>query len=610
MFKNAVKLLPYLRPFRVDIAIIVVTGFLLAVLAMIPPLLVGILTNAFQQKNILELYPEAVKYLTYFAEEQALRAFFADHFLVVRTIAFALPVTFLIFGSVRYYNYYKARYISEVVANELRYSLLDKMISLNTRFFTQIKSGSGALLSRSLNDTIIIQMGMNQYVDLLREPVVALVTIASMFAVNFRLTLACVVVLPFISFVIRKVSRALRALSNTSQDNLDLITKSLKEAVDGIRVIHAYNLETFVRTKFRHKIDNYNVIRKKVSKRMEIASPINEFIVSLLVAGMCIFVGRLIFSGQSNLGEFFAFLALAAGLDKPIKKIQQAIVGSQQTDVSIKRVFEVIDNTDNVKELPASQQQKFPSQWDIIEFKDVNFHYNNMPVLKNINLKVRRGESVAIVGESGSGKSTLVNMLERFIDPVGGQILIGNVDIQKLSLKELRDEIAYVSQDTFLFDETIEENIRFGDTTRSYEQMVEATQKANAIKFIERLPNNFASLTGERGSNFSGGEKQRISIARAIYKDAPILILDEATSALDSSSEAEVQKGIASLLKNRTAFIIAHRLATVQSADRIIVMDAGQIVEQGTHAELLQLNKVYAQYFRLQELSSTAKVLL
>lgn len=610
MLTNARKLLPFLRPFKWDIVVIMITGLVLAVISAVPSLLIGILTNAFQQKNMLELYPQLLEYGLRFTDEATLRAFFADHFLIVRITAIAFPITYLVFGLIRYYNYYKSRYMSEVVANELRYTLLDRMISLNTRFFAQIKSGSGALLSRSLNDTIIIQQGMNQYVDLIREPVVAVVIVTSMFIVNYRLTFACIIVVPIISFVIRNVSKALRNLTATSQENLDLITKSLKETVDGIRVVHAYNLETFVRTKFRHKIDHYNVIRKKVAKRMEISSPINEFVVALLVAGMCIFVGRLIFRGQSNLGEFFTFVALAANLDKPIKKIQQAFVGSQQTDVSIARVFEIIDNTDSVSELPVAQQQSLPVTWDTIEFKDVSFQYENISVLKNINLKVKRGESIAIVGESGSGKSTLVNLLERFIDPVQGQILIGNVDIQKLSLKQLRNEIAYVSQDTFLFDETVEENIRFGDTTRTYDQMLEAAQKANASKFIEKLPHSFKSFTGERGSNFSGGEKQRISIARAIYKDAPILILDEATSALDSASEVEVQKGIASLLQNRTAFIIAHRLSTVQSADRILVMDAGQIVEQGTHDELLKLNRVYAQYFRLQELSSTAKELL
>lgn len=589
---------------------IVISGLLLAIISAVPPILIGVLTNAFQQKNMLELYPKLLTYGLQFADEAALRAFFSDHFLIVRITALALPVTFLILGIIRYLNYYKSRYMSEVVANELRYSLLDRMIALNTRFFTQIKSGSGALLSRSLNDTIIIQMGMNQYMDLIREPLVAAIIVTSMFVVNYRLTLACILVLPVISLVIRKVSKALRALTNTSQENLDLITKSLKEAVDGIRVVHAYNLETFVRTKFRHKIDHYNTIRKKVAKRMEISSPINEFIVSILVAGMCIFVGRMIFRGHSNLGEFFTFVGFAAGLDKPIKKIQQAIVGIQQTDISIERVFEIIDNTDAVKEVPVEEQQQLPNTWDYIEFKNVSFQYGAAPVLKGINLKVRRGESIAIVGESGSGKSTLVNLLERFIDPNEGQILIGGTDIGKMSLKQLRNEIAYVSQDTFLFDETVEENIRFGDTTRSYEQMVEAARKANALKFIEKLPNNFLSNTGERGSNFSGGEKQRISIARAIYKDAPILILDEATSALDSTSEAEVQKGISSLLQNRTAFIIAHRLATVQSVDRILVMDAGRIVEQGTHEELLTLNGVYAQYFRMQELSSSTKALL
>ncbi|MCC6138252.1 MAG: ABC transporter ATP-binding protein, partial [Bdellovibrionaceae bacterium] len=462
----------------------------------------------------------------------------------------------------------------------------------------------GGLLSRTLNDTLIIQQGLNQYIDLLREPFIALISLGFMFAVNYKLTLVCLIFAPIVAFVIRKVSKTLRSLTSSSQESLDSITKSLKETIDGVRIIHAYNLEDYVRSQFRVKIDRFNWIRKKVAKRYESTRPINEFLASIVIGGLCLFVGEMALRGEADLTTFTMFIALAANLEKPIKKIQQSIIGSQQTEVSIARVFEIIENTDVVKELPAAEQKPFPKNWSTIQFKNINFSYKDQPVLKNLNLTIKRGESIALVGESGAGKSTLVNLFERFIDPTSGGIFIDDVNTQEISLKNLRNQIAYVSQDTFLFDETVEENIRLGENKKPHELVVEAAQKANALKFIERLPLGFKSFTGERGANFSGGEKQRLSIARAIFKDADILILDEATSALDSGSEAEVQKGIASLLKNRTSLIIAHRLSTIQSSDRIIVMDKGEIVEQGTHEELLKLDKMYTRYHRLQEMNS------
>jgi ATP-binding cassette, subfamily B, bacterial MsbA len=605
MFKNAVKLLPFVLPHKWNIVFILFSGLLLGVVASAPAMLIGLLANSLEQKNLLEqLHPLALSLAQNIIGVENLMYFATNYNLQLKVVAFGFPTIYLIFGSIRYLNYYRSRYLSEVIANELRYTLLDKLVALNARFFSNVKSGSGGLLSRALNDTLIIQQGLNQYMDLLREPFIALISFSSMLLLNYKLTLVCLIFAPIISMVIRVVSRKLRNLTNTSQDSLDLITKSLKEAVDGMRVIHAYNLEDYVRGRFRERIDSYNAIRKKVAKRMEVASPINEFLAAIVLGGLCLFVGEMTRRGEADLTTFLMFIAFAANLEKPIKKIQQAIVGSQQTEVCIARVFDIIENSEIVQELPESEQTPFPKNWSTIEFRDVKFNYGDASVLHGINLTVKRGESIAIVGESGSGKSTLVNLLERFIDPTSGSILIDNINIQNISLKKMRDEIAYVSQDTFLFDETIEENIRFGNAEKSHEKLIEAAQKANALKFIEKIPTAFSSRTGERGSNFSGGEKQRLSIARAIFKDAPILILDEATSALDSASEAEVQKGISSLIQNRTSFIIAHRLSTVQAASRILVMDNGQIVEQGSHDELLRLNKIYAQYYKLQEMSS------
>ncbi|MBY0385329.1 ABC transporter ATP-binding protein/permease [bacterium] len=606
MLKNIIKLGQFIRPFRWEIVFIFISGFVLGIVAAFPTILIGLLTNALEQKDLSQKLPKS---MLLFVQNQLgveeVQSFILNHELQLKVAAIGFPIVFLILGSVRFINQYRARYLAEKVSNELRYELLNRLMLLNYRFFSNLQSGSGSLLSRTLNDTMIIQQGLNLYMDLVREPFIAVISLAAMFWLNTKLTLICLIFSPLVGFVIQRVSQRLRRLSGESQDNLDLLTKIFKESVEGIRVIQSYNLENYVRTRFRQKVSHYNAVRKKVSKRMEIASPINEFLVSFVVGGLCLYVGRLILKGQSDLSSFLMFISLAANLEKPIKKIQQAIVGIQQTEVSIQRVFQIIDSQETVIEKTIEQQKEFPINWKTIEFRDVGFQYNgDQKVLHKINLTVQRGQTIAFVGGSGGGKSTLVNLLERFFDPTEGSILIDGVDIRDLSLKRLRDEIAYVSQDTFIFDETIEENIRCGDQQKSEETLIEAATKANAIKFINENPLGFAARAGERGNNFSGGQKQRLSIARALFKNAPILILDEATSALDSASETEVQKGILSLVKNRTSFIVAHRLSTIQNADQIFVVEAGKIVEHGTHDELIKANSHYTRYYNLQLLSN------
>jgi ATP-binding cassette, subfamily B, bacterial MsbA len=605
MFKNAAKLANFIRPFKWEVVFIFFSGLLLGLVSVFPTIVIGLLTNALEQKDLSKKLPNFfLNFLHQIFDPQSIEIFMRDHSVQLKVAAIGLPAVYLVVGFVRYVNYYRSRYFTEVVSNELRYSLLDRIVSLNQSFFTNLQDGSGSLLSRTLNDTIVIQQGLNLYIDLIREPFIALFSLGAMFWINVKLTLICLIFSPLVAFVIRQVSVRLRKLSSESLLNLDGITKSFKETVDGIRVIHAYNLEDYSRRRFREKINQYNSIRKKISKRVEVSSPINEFLASIAIGALCLYIGKLTFRGQADMSSFLMFIALAANLEKPLKKIQQAFVGIQQTEVSIERVFQIIDSLEVVPESSALEQKKFPTQWQTIEFKNVSFAYGEKQVLKNIHLKVNRGQTIALVGESGGGKSTMVSLLERFFDPTQGEILIDGIDIRDFSLKRLRDEIAYVSQDTFIFDETIEENIRCGNNTKSHELLVEACRQANALNFIEENKLGFKARTGEGGIRLSGGQKQRLSIARALFKDAPILILDEATSALDAASEAEVQKGVASLLKNRTSFVVAHRLSTIQSADLILVLEQGRIVEQGTHQDLLKNNQYYAKYYNLQKMMS------
>jgi ATP-binding cassette, subfamily B, bacterial MsbA len=608
MFKNAVKLMQFIRPFKGEVIFVFISGFVLGIVSSFPTVLIGIVTNSLEKKSLVTKLPVSfLKFLENQFGRDLITRLAVDYDFQLLIGAIGFPVVFLILGIARYVNQYRARFLAEKISNEMRFELLNRLVTLNHQFFLNLHAGSGSLLSRTLNDTLVIQQGLNLYTDLIREPFIAIISLALMLWVDWKLTTICLVFAPIVVFVTQSVSRRLRKLSGESQENLDMLTKIFKESIDGMRVIHAYNLEDYVRFRFRHKVNQYNSVRKKVSKRMEVSSPINEFLVSFVVGGICLYVGRKILRGESDLSSFFMFIALAANLIKPIKKIEQAIVGIQQTEVSIQRVMQIIESQEVITERPSHLLRDFPSNWNTIEFKNVAFNYGEKRILQDINLTVRRGQTIALVGESGGGKSTMVNLLERFFDPTEGAILIDGVDIREFSLKRLRDEIAYVSQDTFIFDETIEENIRFSNQSKSHEKLVEAAQKANALPFIQDKPEGFNARTGERGAQLSGGQKQRLSIARALFKDAPILILDEATSALDSASEAEVQKGISSLLMNRTSFVVAHRLSTIQSADIIVVLEKGKIVEMGKHSDLIKIDNYYARYYKLQEISSQAQ---
>lgn len=599
MIKGYLRLWPFVRPYKKSFISIIILALALAVMTPQIAALAMLLIDTLNSLDFLNApqYEKVIEFFSGIFGEQAVREFFSDRSRILKTVGLAFPIYYLIFGTLRYFYYFTVRYLEERVTNEIRYQIMDRLMRLSPSFYMQNTSGSGGLLSRTLNDTMTIQSGLQFYTDLLREPIIALALIVQMFRVNWKISLFCIVFLPLFSLLIRKMTKALKSLSNRGMNALEGVTRNLKEGLDGMRVIQSFNLENHMRQRFRESIDNYNYIRRKTIKRMELTSPLNEFMASLLMGSLAVWVGYMITDGQMQLSEFIGFIALAGALNQPMKKVQQALVQIIPTRVAIERVLEVIESTQSVKE--PIVPQSIPN-WKTIEFRNVSFSYGGEKVLKNINLTVQRGEVIALVGESGSGKSTLVNLLERFFDPTEGEIFFDNISISDFSVKELRDQIALVTQDVFLFDASLEDNIRAGDHSKSFAQVQEAAEKANAAKFIERLPAKYAAAAGEKGANFSGGEKQRLSIARAIYKDAPILILDEATSALDSASEAEVQKGIQSLMQGRTAFLIAHRLSTVSSAHRILVMNKGEIVEQGTHQELLNQSGLYKHYHSLQ----------
>lgn len=499
----------------------------------------------------------------------------------------------------RYFHMFWMLYIAELIAVNFRRQLMNKYLTLNLGFFQSFARGSGGLMSRILNDISIIQGGLVRVADMVREPFMVIFCLGYLIWLDWRMVLFIVIGMPLVTAVIRRFAKGLRAHSRASQETMEDLTHTIKESLDGTRIVQSFNLQGEMQRRFEKQVDEFLASRRKIISGEEASGPASEGMVALFAAGLLIYIGQEAIHGRFNPSHFMSFLVAIGLLLDSSKKVQDSFIRLQQCAVALDRLRTILEDKNIVPEV--ADAQPFPQNFTEIEFRNISFRYEHDDVLKTVNLKIHKGERVALVGSSGAGKSTLINLLPRFFDPTHGKILIGGIPIDEMNLADLRKHIALVSQDVFLFSDSVERNIWSGDFSKPVDGVREAAKLANADVFIARNPEGYQARVGDRGSMFSGGEKQRISIARAIFKDAPILILDEATSALDSESEQEVQKGLEQLLEGRTALIIAHRLSTISNCDRIIVLDKGQIVEQGSH-ELLMARK--GPYFRFSQLQT------
>lgn len=520
-----------------------------------------------------------------------------DHRRAIQ-IPILIALVWSLSGVARYYHLFWMKFTSEQVAVKLRRDLMDKYLSLNIGFFQSFLRGSGGLMSRMISDIQTIQGGIHKISDILREPFMAILTFCYVLYLDWRLTLFILVALPIITWVMRSLAKSLRKYGRKNQEAMEDLTKTLKESLDGTRIVQSYNLESELRRRFNEQADHFLDTQKEIIHREELAGPISEALASITLAMILIYIGQQIFASKLLIGDFLAFSFSIGLLQDAVKKIQEGYIKLQQAAVALERLKNIMEIDNSVAD--PQEPIAFPEQWQEIEFNNVSFSFGKENILNNINLTIKRGEIVALVGSSGGGKSTLVNLLERFFDPTNGVISIGKVDIKKMTLRDLRAHIALVSQDVFLFGDTVASNIRMGNLQKDEAEIEQAARSANAHEFIRRTREGYQTRMGDQGALFSGGEKQRISIARAIYKDAPILILDEATSALDSESEVAVQKGLDELMHGRTAFVIAHRLSTIAKADRILVLKGGQIIEEGSHDVLLKQQGEYFRFYQLQ----------
>ncbi len=514
--------------------------------------------------------------------------------------AFIVTVMFLK-GLSAFAHTYLMQYISASVVHDIRTGLYGKVLGLSPAFFNTRKTGE--LLSRFTNDITVIQHTItDSFVRIIREPVTILGFMGLLFFLDAGLAVVSLIVLPSIAFLIKKLGEKVRKKTLIAQEKISGVSSILQETLYGIRVVQAFGMEEYEKQRFAKGSREFLRATLKSGKYDLMSSPIMEFLGAVGLAVILIYAGYNVLPGSDGgmtAGKFITFLAAVFSMYTPAKNLTRANNMLQQARAASSRVFELLDEKPDVFEKPGAA--KIGRLSNCIEFKNVCFSYDgSAPILEDVSFTAERGTVVAIVGESGAGKTTLVNLIPRFYDVTGGAITIDGTDIRDAALKSLRGQMGIVTQETILFNDTISNNISYGNPDISMDRIRAAARAANAEGFIKGFAAGFDSQAGERGVSLSGGQRQRIAIARAILKDPAILIFDEATSALDSQSERLVQSAMEELMKERTVFVIAHRLSTVINADMILVLEGGRIAESGVHGDLLSKGGIYSRLYEMQ----------
>lgn len=604
------RLLHYFRPYKKYLFLAVLSNLLMSLFMVVSiPVLQPFLQILFNPpgQEAVSLSTPTGKSGGFQAVEQQVNQFFFDLIQAHgREQALLIVCAFLVctfFGKnlFRYLSLYFLAPVRNGIVRDIRNRLVGKILDLPLSFFSDARKGD--LMSRISADVQEVDTSIIGVVEsVAREPIVILGSLAFMVYVSPQLLVFVLVLMLFSGLIVGGIGRSLRKQSNAAQNNLGIIGAVLEETLGGLRIIKGFNAEPWQQGRFERENTRYANLLTRLSRRRDLASPLSEFLGIAAVSVILWFGARQVFSGDMSAATFITFLYAFYNIIEPAKHLSSASYSIRKGLGALERVESVLDAPvairDQADAVPVTVFQ------DKVAFRNVSFRYQNAdrPALDNISLDIPRGKIVALVGASGAGKSTIADLLPRFYDVTEGQILLDGTDIRDLRLHDLRALMGIVSQDAVLFNDTVRNNITFGNDAATGAEIEAAARAANAHEFIAALPGGYEANIGDRGTKLSGGQRQRLTIARALLKNPPILILDEATSALDSESEHLVQAALDRLLQNRTALVIAHRLSTVQHADEILVLDAGRVLERGTHDSLLKQGGVYRKLVELQAL--------
>ena len=508
--------------------------------------------------------------------------------------------TFFLKNLFGYLSMQHVMYLKNGILTDLRKHMYKHIVELPVSFYAKRKKGD--IMARILGDINEMQNSFFIILELIvREPLTIVFSLIVMFTLSWQLSLFVLLFIPISGFLISNIGKRLKRQSLKAQEESGLLISTVEETLSGLKIIKSYNAEESFKQRFSNSADRILRLINKIGNKNNLAGPLSEFLGIVTIAALLWYGGKLVLIEKAIEGTtFIGFMGLAYGILTPAKAISKASYKVKNGIAAADRVFEVLESEDSMSD---EENAKFLSEFNkSIALKNIVFKYEKENVLNDFSISVKKGQTVALVGQSGSGKSTIANLLTRFYDVNEGSIEIDGIDIKKFTKKSLRSQIGLVTQDSILFNNSIKNNLLTGNENATNDEIIEALKVANAWEFVKELPGGIDSNIGDAGNSLSGGQKQRLSIARAVLKNAPIMILDEATSALDTESERLVQEALENMMKNRTSIVIAHRLSTIQNADQIIVMKQGEIVEQGKHQELLDKKGMYHKLVLMQSL--------
>ena len=522
--------------------------------------------------------------------------FLAKNPASLKWLPIAVVMIFLLKGICNYIQTVLMSFIGLRIVTDLRNKLYEQIQKQSLSFFTQ--HPTGLLMSRVTNDVASIQDASSEVVtSIVKDSFTIISLVCVIFYTDWKLAFIAMIIFPLTIYPISEFGKKIRKVTTSTQITMATLSSLLQETISGTRIVKAFGMEKYENKRFAGENERFFKLNMKAVSVKALSHPLMEFLGGLGIAAVIFYGGYNVLAGKSTPGTFFSFLTAVLMLYEPVKRLTNVNNTINQGIAGAERVFSIIDLAPDIEDKPNAAE--LPPVSRGIDIENVTFCYEKIPVLKNIQLSIKAGEVVAFVGMSGGGKTSLVNLIPRFYDVSEGRILIVGHDVRDVSLQSLRRQIAIVTQQTILFNDTVRNNIAYGSFEKSEDDIISAAKAANAHDFIMKMPKGYDTNIGELGTKISGGEKQRLSIARAILKNAPILILDEATSSLDTEAEMEVQDALDNLMKGRTTLVIAHRLSTIRNADRIVVLVNGEIVEEGDHETLM---KRQGEYFRLYNL--------